>query len=104
MLNSANTIIEGLILIILGLFIYYWAVSWAPYITLSQVACNIPVVSQVLFQTCSEINSKSNIISYAPYFAIPVAAFGGILLIKGITLVKRKGEGIGDRYFRSYSR
>jgi hypothetical protein len=104
MLNSANTIIEGLILIILGLFMYYWAVSLAPYITLSQVACNIPVVSKVLFQTCSEINSKSNIISYGPYFAIAVAVFGGILLIKGITMDKRKGEGIGDRYFRSYTR
>src|ERR671922_1026201 len=104
MLNSANTIVEGLIMIILGLFIYYWAVSWAPYITLSQVACNIPVVSKVLFQTCSEINSKSNIISYGPYLAIAVAVFGGILLIKGMTMVKRNGEGIGDRYFRSYSR
>lgn len=104
MLNSANTIIEGLILIILGLFIYYWAVSWAPYVTLSQVACNIPVVSQVLFQTCSEINSKSNIISYGPYLAAAVAVFGGILLIKGITMAKRKGEGIGDKYFRSYTR
>jgi hypothetical protein len=90
MLSSSHSIIEGIILIILGLFIYFWTVTWEPFITLSQVACNISVVSRVLSQTCAEINFKSNIISYTPYVAIVIAIFGGILLVKGIIISSGK--------------
>jgi ABC-type transport system involved in multi-copper enzyme maturation permease subunit len=83
-------IIEGVTLIILGLFIYFWTVVWEPVVTLSQVACNISIVSRVLSQTCAEINLKSSIISYTPYVAIVIAIFGGFLLVKGIIISSRK--------------
>ena len=80
MLSSGHSIIEGVTLIILGLFIYFWVVIWEPLITLSQVACNIPVVYRVLSQTCAEINLKSSIVSYTPSVAIVIAIFGVFLL------------------------
>lgn len=92
MLSSSHSIIEGITLIILGLFIYFWTVIWEPVVTLSQVACNIPVVSRVLSQTCAEINLKSNIISYTPYVAIVIDIFGGFLLVKGISISSGKGR------------
>jgi len=82
--------IEGVTLIILGLFIYFWTVIWEPLITLSQVACNIPVVSRILSQTCAEINLKSSIISYTPSVAIVIAIFGLFLSVKGIILSSGK--------------
>jgi uncharacterized membrane protein HdeD (DUF308 family) len=90
MLSSSHSIIEGVTLIILGLFIYFWTIIWEPLITLSQVACNIPVVSRVLSQTCTEINLKSSIISYTPSVAIVIAIFGVFLLVKGIMLSSGK--------------
>jgi hypothetical protein len=90
MLSSSHTIIEGVTLIILGLFIYFWTVTWEPFVILSKVACNISVVSAVLSQTCAEINFKSNIISYFPYVAIVIVIFGGILLVKGIIISSAK--------------
>jgi hypothetical protein len=86
MLSSSHSIVEGVTLIILGLFIYFWTVVWEPVVTLSQVACNISIVSRVLSQTCAEINLKSSIISYTPYVAIVIAIFGGFLLVKGIMI------------------
>ena len=80
MLSSSHSIIEGVTLIILGLFIYFWTVVWEPVVTLSQVACNISIVSRVLSQTCAELNLKSSIISYTPYVAILIDIFGGLLL------------------------
>jgi hypothetical protein len=90
MLSSSHSIIEGVTLIILGLFVYFWTFTWEPLVTLSQVACNISVVSKVLSQTCTEINFKSNIISYTPYVAIVIVIFGGIILVKGIIIFSGK--------------
>jgi hypothetical protein len=90
MLSSSHSIVEGVTLIILGLFIYFWTVVWEPVVTLSQVACNISIVSRVLSQTCVEINLKSSIISYTPYVAIVIAIFGGFLLVKGIMISSGK--------------
>src|SRR5215467_12593210 len=90
MLNGSHSIIEGVTLIILGLFIYFWTVTWEPFVTLSQVACNISEVSKVLSQICSEIHFKSNIISYTPYAAIVIAIVGSILLVKGIMISSEK--------------
>ncbi|MFY9799093.1 MAG: hypothetical protein WAK17_01950 [Candidatus Nitrosopolaris sp.] len=90
MLSSSHSIVEGVTLIILGLFIYFWTVVWEPVVTLSQVACNISIVSRVLSQTCAEINLKSSIISYTPYVAIVIAIFGGFLLVKGIMISSGK--------------
>src|SRR5215467_13766123 len=88
--SGGHSIIEGVTLIILGLFIYFWTVTWEPFVTLSQAACNISEVSQVLSQICSEIHFKSNIISYTPYVAIVIAIFGSVLLVKGITISSGK--------------
>jgi hypothetical protein len=82
--------IEWVTLIILGLFIYFWTVTWEPFVTLSQVASNISVVSKVLSQTCAEIHFKSNIILYTPYVAIIIAIFGSILIIKGTIISSGK--------------
>src|SRR5437879_1396182 len=90
MLSSSHSIIEGVTLIILGLFIYFWTVTWEPFVILSQVACNISVVSKVLSQTCAEIHFKSSIISYTPYVATVIAIFGSILLVKGIIISSGK--------------
>ena len=90
MLIRSHTIIEGATLTILGLFIYFWTVIWEPLITLSQVACNIPVVYRVLSQTCAEINLKSSIISYIPYIAIVITIFGVFLFVKGIIITSGK--------------
>lgn len=90
MLIRSHTIIEGATLTILGLFIYFWTITWEPFVILSKVACNISVVSTVLSQTCAEINFKSSIISYIPYVAIVIAIFGGILLVKGIIISSGK--------------
>ncbi|HXX98974.1 MAG TPA: hypothetical protein VEL11_17915 [Candidatus Bathyarchaeia archaeon] len=90
MLIRSHTIIEGAILTILGLFIYFWTITWEPFVILSKVACNISVVYTVLSQTCAEINFKSNIISDIPYVAIVIAIFGGILLVKGIIISSGK--------------
>ena len=90
MLSSSHSIIEGVTLIILGLFIYFWTVNWEPFVTLSQVACNLSVVSKVLSQICSEIHFKSNIISYTPYVGIVIAIFGSILMVKGINISSGK--------------
>src|SRR5215472_2350610 len=90
MLSGSHSIIEGITLIILGLFIFFWTVSWEPFVTLSRVACNISVVSSVLSQTCAEINFKSSIISYTPYAAIVISIFGGTILVKGIVISSRK--------------
>src|SRR5215831_6288312 len=90
MLSSSHIIIEGVTLIILGLFIYFWTVTWEPFVTLSQVACNISAVSKVLSQICGEIHFKSNIISYTPYVGIVIAIFGSILMVKGINISSGK--------------
>ena len=90
MLSSSHSIIEGVTLIILGLFIYFWTVTWEPFVTLSQVACNLSVVSKALTQICAEIHFKSSIISYTPYVAIVIAIFGSILLVKGIIISSEK--------------
>jgi len=90
MLIGSHSIIEGITLIIIGLFIYFWTVTWEPFVTLSQVACNISAVSKVLSQICSEIHFKSNIISYTPYAAIVIAIFGSVLLAKGIMISSEK--------------
>ena len=90
MLSSGHSIIEGVTLIILVLFIYFWTVTWEPFVTLSQVACNISAVSKVLSQICGEIHFKSNIISYTPYVGIVIAIFGSILMVKGINISSGK--------------
>ncbi|MGB7638292.1 MAG: hypothetical protein WBL88_12060 [Nitrososphaeraceae archaeon] len=99
MLAGGNTIIEGTILLILGIFMYIWAINTAPLANLAQIACNIPAVSNVLSQTCSKVNINGNIISYMPDIAIMVSIFGGILLIMGIIISTGKeqgGEGNGS--------
>src|SRR6188472_505804 len=105
MLTGGNTIIEGIILIIFGIFGYLWAVNTAPLITLAQIACNLSAVSNVLSQTCSKVNLNANIISYTPDMAIMIAIFGAILLSMGIIIFTRKEEGgeekgsWGNRYY-----
>lgn len=99
MLAGGNTIIEGTILLILGIFMYFWAINTAPLASLAQIACNIPAVSNVLSQTCSKVNINANIISYMPDIAIMVAIFGGILLVMGIIIStgkEQRGEGNGS--------
>jgi hypothetical protein len=99
MLAGGNTIIEGIILLILGIFMYFWAINTAPLASLAQIACNIPAVSNVLSQTCSKVNINANIISYMPDIAIMVAIFGGILLVMGIIIStgkEQRGEGNGS--------
>jgi hypothetical protein len=96
MLAGGNTIIEGTILLILGIFMYFWAINTAPLANLAQIACNIPAVSNVLSQTCSKVNINGNIISYMPDIAIMVASFGGILLVMGIIISTGKKQG-GER-------
>ena len=99
MLAGGNTIIEGTILLILGIFMYFWAINTAPLASLAQIACNIPAVSNVLSQTCSQVNINANIISYMPDIAIMVAIFGGILLVMGIIIStgkEQRGEGNGS--------
>jgi hypothetical protein len=96
MLTGGNTIIEGIILIIFGSFIYLWAISTAPLATLAQIACNLPSVSSVLSQTCSKINLNANIISYMPDIAIVIAVFGGILLIIGVITIFTGKEEVGE--------
>ncbi|HEY6883805.1 MAG TPA: hypothetical protein VI278_07190 [Nitrososphaeraceae archaeon] len=93
MLTGGNTIIEGVIFIIFGIFVYFWAVNTAPLVTLAQIACNLSAVSNVLSQTCSKVNLNANIISYAPDIAIIIAIFGAILLSMGIIIFIRKEEG-----------
>jgi hypothetical protein len=92
MLAGGNTIIEGIILIVFGIFIYLWAIYTAPLTTLAQIACNFPSVSNVLSQTCSKVNLNANIMSYTPDIAIIIAIFGGILLIIGVIIIST-GEG-----------
>ena len=93
MLTGGNTIIEGLIFIIFGIFVYFWAVNTEPLVTLAQIACNLSSVSNVLSQTCSKVNLNAYIISYAPDIAIMIAIFGAILLSMGIIIFIRKEEG-----------
>src|SRR5438046_10016550 len=93
MLTGGNTIIEGVILIIFGIFVYLLAINTVPLVTLAQIACNLSAVSNVLSQTCSKVNLNANIISYTPDIAIMIAIFGGILLSMGIIIFTRKEEG-----------
>jgi hypothetical protein len=95
MLAGGNTIIEGLILLILGIFMYFWAINTAPLASLAQIACNIPAVSNVVSQTCSKVNINANIISYTPDIAVIIAIFGGILLVMGIIIFTEKGSSDG---------
>src|SRR5215469_12414204 len=90
MLSSSHSIIEGVTLIIIGLFIYFWTVIWEPFVTLSQVASNISAVSKVLSQISGEIHFKSNIISYTPYVGIVIVILMIILMIKGIIISSGK--------------
>ena len=90
MLSGSHSIIEGITLIILGLFMYFWTVALEPFVTLSQIACNLSEVSKVLSQICAEIHFKSNVISYTPYAAIVISIFGGTILVKGIVISSRK--------------
>jgi hypothetical protein len=93
MLAGGNTIVEGTILLILGIFMYLWAINTAPLANLAQIACNIPAVSNVLSQTCLKVNINGNIMSYMPDIAIMVAIFGGILLVMGIIISTGKEQG-----------
>jgi predicted membrane channel-forming protein YqfA (hemolysin III family) len=97
MLIGGNTIIEGIILITFGSFIYLWAINTAPLVMLAQIACNLPSVSNVLSQTCSKVNLNANIISYTPDIAIIIAIFGGILLIMGVIIISSEKEEGGER-------
>jgi uncharacterized membrane protein YozB (DUF420 family) len=96
MLIGGNTIIEGIILITFGSFIYLWAINTAPLVMLAQIACNLPSVSNVLSQTCSKVNLNANIMSYTPDIAIIIAIFGGILLIIGVIIISTGKEEEGE--------
>jgi hypothetical protein len=96
MLAGGNTIIEGTILLIVGIFMYFWFINTAPLLNLAQIACNLPAVSNVLSQTCSKVNTNAQFLSYTPYVAILIAIFGGILLVVGINIYsgkERSGRG-----------
>jgi hypothetical protein len=93
MLAGGNTIIEGTILLIVGVFIYFWFINTAPLLNLAQIACNLSAVSNVLSQTCSNVNTNAEFLSYTPYIAILIAIFGGILLVVGINIYSGKKHG-----------
>src|SRR6266487_5939735 len=93
MLAGSNTLIEGTILLIVGIFMYLWFINTAPLLNLAQIACNLPAVSNVLSQTCSKVNTNAEIMSYTPYMAILIAIFGGILLVVGINIYSGEEQG-----------
>ena len=86
----------GALLIVIGTFMYIWAVDTSPLSTLARVACNIPAVSNVLSQACSRVSMSSVTLSYAPDVAIILIIFGSILLIMGLHISTGK-EQSGER-------
>ena len=74
----------GAVFIVIGTFMYFWASDTSPLSTLAQVACNVPAVSNVLFQACSRITMNIAILSYAPDVAVVLIILGCILLIVGL--------------------
>jgi hypothetical protein len=63
---------------------YFWAADMSPLSNLAQVACNVPAVSNVLFQACSRLNMNITILSYVPDVAVVLIILGCILLIVGL--------------------
>jgi hypothetical protein len=74
----------GGLFILLGTFMYFWAADMSPLSTLAQVACNVPAVSNVLFQACSRISMNMAILSYVPDVAVVLIILGCILLTVGL--------------------
>ena len=74
----------GGLFIVIGTFMYFWAADMSPLSTLAQVACNVPAVSNVLFQACSKLSMNIAIISYVPDIAVILIIVGCILLIVGL--------------------
>ena len=86
----------GALLIVIGTFMYIWAVDMSPLSTLAQVACNVPAVSNVLSQACSRVSMNSVTLSYVPDVAVILIIVGCILLVMGLHISTSK-EQSGER-------
>lgn len=82
----------GGLFIVIGTFMYFWAADMSPLSTLAQVACNVPAVSNVLFQACSKLSMNIAIISYVPDIAVILIIVGCILLIVGLHISTGKDK------------
>jgi uncharacterized membrane protein len=89
-MSFGNTVVEGIIMVILGFFMYIWAQNAAPLANIAQGVCNNPlgqiaqsVLGQNATDTCNKVNLNANIVNNAPLYGITIVIFGFILIIIG---------------------
>ena len=89
-MGGGNTMVEGLLMIIIGAFVYIWAQNAAPLAGIAQDVCNSSVgqLGQSLLggnatETCNKVNANAAIIDKGPLFSSALTLIGFLLIITG---------------------
>jgi uncharacterized membrane protein len=93
-MSFGNTVVEGIIMIILGFFMYVWAQNAAPLANFAHEVCNGLGLNAT--DTCKKVNLNANIVSNAPLYGIIIIFFGSILIAIGA--IQRWKEDDHNRY------
>jgi hypothetical protein len=88
--GGGNTMVEGLLMIIIGAFVYIWAQNAAPLAGIAKDVCNSSVgqLGQSLLgsnapETCNKVNANAAIIDKGPLFSGALTLIGFLLIITG---------------------